>query len=289
VRVANFRWLYAVCGLCLVAGGASVSPPAVAAIASVAPAATTADVDAAPHDPFERLNRGAFEFGRFIDRTAVSPTVHGLQQITPKPVRTAGHNVLVNLSEPTVFANDVLQVRFGQAGQTLARFVVNSTIGVAGVADPAKGFGLAHHNNDFGLTLGRYGAPPGPYLFLPLLGPSSLRDATGALVDIAADPLTWTRFAGAGGVEAARTGAAGVDARLGADDAIAALDATAVDPYAAARSVYLQARRAEIKGEGAMDLEPLPDLAADPSAPSEPQAPSASLGPAAAESRSLAQ
>ena len=231
----------------------------------------------APGDPFERLNRRMFALGQAFDRTFVRPIIAGFQNHTPGPVRKAVHNVLQNADEPVVFVNDVLQGRLAPAVRTAARFVGNTTVGLAGLFDPAAKAGLAHHDNDFGVTLGRYGVGGGPYLYVPVAGPTNLRDAVGAGVDYVVDPLSWLRFRDAKTVGATRTALNLVDQRLEVDADLRTLEATAADPYATVRSVYGQARDAEIRGPG-NDLEELPDLppsaapAADAAAPLPPQA-----------------
>ena len=233
---------------------------------------------APPHaprrDPLEGLNRGLFAIGDAIDRGLIHPIVAGYRRIAPRPVRQAVHNVVQNLDEPVVFANDLLQAHPKAAARTAVRFVANSTVGVAGIFDAAAGAGLPHHDNGFGATLGHYGVGPGPYLYVPLLGPTTLRDALGEGVDFVTDPLTWARFGNAQTVGIARTSLDLLDQREQADAQLRALKATAADPYATLRSVYLQSREAEIRGADA-PLESLPELpesppAAAPPAPVEP-------------------
>lgn len=250
LSVSAVGWLLLLGGCAAPAAG--LTPPGASAAAS-------APQDQPRGDPFESLNRGLFRLGRAIDHAVVRPIVGGYRRITPQPVRHAVSNVLQNLNEPVVFVNDLLQAHFTPAGHTAVRFVANSTVGVAGIFDPAAQAGLPHHDNGFGSTLGRYGVGPGPYIYVPLLGPTSLRDAIGDGVDYATDPLTWTKFRGATKFEFARTALSAVDARLDADQDLRTLDKAAVDPYATTRSVYLQSRQAEIKGPETT-LEPLPEL-----------------------------
>jgi len=224
------------------------------------------------------MNRGLYTVGDALDRTVVHPIVAGYRRVAPRPVRRAVHNVVQNLDEPVVFVNDVLQVHPKAAGATLVRFVANSTVGVAGIFDAAETAGLPHHDNGFGSTLGHYGVGPGPYFYVPLLGPTTLRDAFGAGVDFAADPLSWTRFGNAQTVGIARTGLSLLDEREQADAQLRALRNTAADPYATLRSVYLQSREAEIKGPEA-PLEDLPEVpeptpqSSPPDAETPPEAP----------------
>lgn len=246
--------------------------PAAGLAAPGASAAASAPQDHPRGDPFESLNRGLFRLGQAIDHALVSPIVGGYRRITPQPIRHAVTNVLQNLNEPVVFVNDVLQAHFGPAGRTAVRFAANSTVGVAGIFDPAAKAGLPHHDNGFGSTLGRYGVGPGPYIFVPILGPTSLRDAIGEGIDYAADPLTWTKFKGATKFEVGRTTLSLLHERLDAEQDLRTLDQTAADPYATVRSVYLQSRQAEIKGPETR-LEPLPELPPESSPASPPVTP----------------
>lgn len=237
-----------------------------------APGGTVAGGAEAAGDPLEGFNRLMFRLGGRFDRMIVRPVANGYRRLTPGPVRRVAHNVLQNLGEPVVFANDVLQLRPARAARTAARFVSNSTIGVAGMFDVAAKAGLPERDNDFGATLARYGVGPGPYLFLPLLGPTTARDLAGRGVDFAADPLTWANFRGAQTADVARTGLSMADERLDAEADLKTLGAGAADPYATVRSVYRQARAAELRG-GEPELEPLPDLPQEAAAPSEPPPP----------------
>jgi phospholipid-binding lipoprotein MlaA len=246
-----------------------------------APAGRAAAGAEAAGDPLEGFNRLMFRLGGRLDRMIARPVANGYRRLTPGPVRRAAHNLLQNLGEPVVFANDVLQLRPARAARTAARFVSNSTIGVAGMFDVAAKAGLPPRDNDFGATLARYGVGPGPYLFLPLLGPTTARDLAGRGVDIAADPLTWASFRGVQTADLARTGLSLADARLDAEADLTTLGVGAADPYATVRSVYRQARAAELRG-GGPELEPLPDL--PPEAPSgePPEPPDGAATPAPA-------
>lgn len=248
---------------------------AACATAPVGPAgrefqAAAVERPATPGDPFEGLNRRMFGFGRAFDRRIIRPVLGGYGSVVPGPVRHAVHNLLQNLGEPLVFVNDVLQARFSAGARTAARFAGNSTLGLAGLFDPATVAGLPHHDNGFGTTLGRYGAGPGPYFYVPLLGPSDLRDAIGAGVDLVADPLPWGHLRNAREVRAALTTLSLLDERQQAEKDLQTLEAVAADPYATLRSVYLQSRKAEITGRDA-ELEDLPDLPTDPPTASPPK------------------
>jgi phospholipid-binding lipoprotein MlaA len=134
-------------------------------------------------DPMERSNRAVYAFNAQFDRFIFLPTVRGYQKVTPDPLEKGITNIFANLGEVTTFVNATLQAKPRSAGVTLGRFVVNSTIGILGLFDPATKIGMVRRNEDFGQTLGRWGVGNGSYLVLPLLGPSNLRDGTGTLVD----------------------------------------------------------------------------------------------------------
>jgi phospholipid-binding lipoprotein MlaA len=230
---------------------------------------TASPPSSSPGDPFEGLNRGMFGLGRAIDNRIIRPFLGGYGSVVPGPVRRSVHNMLQNLGEPLVFVNDVLQARFGNGAKTAVRFVGNSTIGLAGLFDPAARAGLVHHDNGFGDTLGRYGAGPGPYFYVPLLGPTDLRDAIGAGIDLVADPLPWGKVKNARAVRATITTLSLIDQRQEAEKDLKTLDAVAADPYATMRSVYLQSRNAEISGQEP-ELEILPELPPEPPAAPKP-------------------
>jgi phospholipid-binding lipoprotein MlaA len=220
--------------------------------------AAQADAD---RDPFEPMNRALFGLGRGLDKAVARPLAVTYRRVLPKPVRRGLHNALQNADEPGVAVNDLLQGRIGTGARTAVRFAANTLFGLAGLFDPAAKAGIPHHDNGFAATLGRYGAPPGPYLYVPLLGPSSVRDAIGGGVDYLSDPLSLPRYQGAKTVNIARTGLSLVDTRARADHEIESLFATATDPYATARSVYLQYEASD-GGEAQPPLEDLPDFPA---------------------------
>ena len=199
------------------------------------------------NDPLEPVNRISYVVSDAVDTYALAPVARAYRYAVPRVVRNPVHNVLLNLTTPVLFINDVVQTKPRRAGDTFMRFVINSTVGVAGVFDVASGWGYPVHNNDFGLTMALWGIPEGPYLFLPLLGPSNPRDATGYGVDVAFDPLTYVPH-GHGLITAnyVRTGVAIVDGRERVLDEVASIKKTALDPYATFRSLYKQNRESEI-------------------------------------------
>jgi len=155
--------------------------------------------------------------------------------------------VLVNLSTPAQFANDVLQAKPRKAGDSMMRFVINSTAGVGGLFDVASGWGYPDHENDFGKTLALWGVVDGgPYLFLPVLGPSNPRDAVGYGMQTVLDPLTWASFGGRQTLDVARAGTGLVDTRERLIDRVDSIKRGALDPYATFRSLYRQNRADEI-------------------------------------------
>ena len=215
----------------------------------------------APIDPWEKTNRKLYGVNNALDRTIIRPVAMTYRRLLPRPIRTGVRNGLDNLGEPVVFVNDTLQGHFVPAGQTATRFVLNSTVGIAGLFDVATKAGLPGHDNDFGLTLGRYHAPQGPYIFLPVLGPTTVRDGFGKLIDIVLSPLSYV-----GVPVAARMGmggAQGADTRAELDPQLKALNAGATDPYSTMRSLYLQNRQSKIQGQAAA-VQALPDFGDEP-------------------------
>ena len=135
-----------------------------------------------PGDPLEPMNRAIFKFNDSVDQAIAVPVAKGYQKVTPKPMRTAISNFFSNLGDLGNVANNLLQLKITDATEDLMRFAFNTTFGIGGLIDWATPAGLPKHDQDFGLTLGHYGVPAGPYLVLPLLGPSSVRDSTPSLV-----------------------------------------------------------------------------------------------------------
>ncbi len=223
-----------------------------------APAALAADTHA-PGDPWERVNRFAYAVEGALDRAVIHPLSVAFRHIAPGPVGQGVHNLIVNLSEPNAFINDVLQARFKRAATPAGRFVTNTTIGFLGLFDVATHLGMTHHDNEFGVTLGRYGVGPGPYMYVPLIGPTTVRDILGSGVDALIDPIHWASYANRPEVSAVRALVGGLDERVATEAQLNALLSDAADPYATLRSVYLQNKEGEIRGEGA-PLEKLPSF-----------------------------
>lgn len=229
-------------------------------------------------DPFEPMNRAFFALHQVVDHFIIRPAAVAYRRILPKPIRHGVANLISNLGEPSVFVNDVLQGHGKAATKTFTRFAGNTTFGLLGVIDIATPAGLPHHPNDFGITLARYGVGPGPYLFVPLAGPTTVRDAVGSAAGLALNPLIFFRYTGDETVGATKILGGGLQARSDADGDLKALFASATDPYASLRSFFLQNREAEISG-GRIDIETLPDFGAQDASPS----PATALPPPAPE------
>lgn len=230
---------------------------ALALAVSAAPAAAHAQETV--NDPWEGFNRDMFAVHESVDQAVVEPVARGYRAVTPAPVRRGVQNFLRNLRGPVILANDLLQGELGRAGVTAARFGVNTTIGVAGVFDPASSMGLERHDEDFGQTLAVWGVESGPYIFIPLLGPTTVRDGAGRIVDIAFDPLTWAR---GDDIDAWRVGrglAAGVSAREQVIEVVDDLRRDSLDPYVTLRTSYGLLRESGIQN-GPSDIQELPEF-----------------------------
>lgn len=201
---------------------------------------------ASVNDPIEPLNRYIFEFNLFFDDIVLEPTARAYRTVVPQDGRSALRNFIDNLGSPVVFANDVLQGEFNRAGITLSRFVINSTVGVAGLLDPAEAWGYKYHDEDFGQTLGTYGVGEGPYFMAPFLGPAPPRDLAGRVVDIAFDPFTWMGGETVTYVQVGTTIIDVVDVREVNLETFDEIERTSLDLYATVRSAYRQARNAAI-------------------------------------------
>lgn len=203
--------------------------------------------DPAERDPFEECNRAVFGFNRGVDYVFFDPITKGYQWLVPKPVRKAVERATTNLDSPVMFINQILQLRMLDSAGTLGRFLINTSFGLAGLFDPAgRSIGISRVEADFGQTMARYGVPDGPYVMLPVFGPSTARDAVGTIIDQAADPLTyfigplqwWGLLIGGG---------QGLVVREASVEELNALEEGSVDFYSALRSAYLQSRDALIQ------------------------------------------
>ena len=194
-------------------------------------------------DPWESMNRSVFSFNERLDTNVLKPVAKGYKWIMPDPFETAIGNVFSNLNDIPVTFNNILQLKFKNALRSSGRLLVNSTMGVGGMLDVASGMGLEKQNEDFGQTLGYYGVSSGPYLVLPVLGPSSTRDAGGLMFDLASDPVAVGSFFVAPfiGPVVGSTRFADTRARLLENDKT--LDEASLDKYEFIREAYLQRRR----------------------------------------------
>lgn len=203
-----------------------------------------------PRDPLEPLNRAMHAFNEDLDRTFVRPLARGYVKVLPEPVQHGISNVFFNARYPVTLVNNALQGKWTPALSDVGRFVLNTTVGIGGLLDPATAAGLDRHDEDFGQTLGKWGVPAGPYIVLPFLGPYTLRDGIGSFVDDFAEPRSYleddsTRY----GLWAADK----FDRRVRLLDADAVLERTG-DSYAFIRSAYLQRREYLVRdGEVAAD------------------------------------
>jgi len=198
------------------------------------------------NDPVEKANRYIFKFNQGVDNVVLKP-ITGIYRIFPKIIRNSVHNFFHNLKTPVILANDILQGEPVRAGNTLTRFVINTTIGIGGVRDQASSWGIAPHSEDFGQTLAVWGFGEGPYLMLPILGPSNPRDAIGKVVDYFVDPITWwARNNDEDWIPITRTVMNTIDTRDRLWDVIEDLEKSSIDYYAAVRSLYRQQRNREI-------------------------------------------
>ncbi len=209
------------------------------------------------NDPLEPVNRAVYVFNDKLDRYVLKPVATGYRAVIPAPVRTGVSNFFRNLREPAVLVNDVLQGKFKDAASDLGRFLTNSTLGVFGLVDVASHFGLDRHNEDFGQTLAVWGVGGGPYLVLPLLGPSNIRDGIGLYSDQQLYPpaymeeqsTAWKLYL----IDA-------IDTRARLLDAGDILEqAAGQDPYIFVREAYRQRRRSLIEdgaGAAASPLDP---------------------------------
>ena len=198
-------------------------------------------------DPMQAVNQASYDAVQAVDGAVVAPIAMEYKKVIPRPVRTGLHNFLVNLTEPIVAINFLLQLKPGKAAETLGRFAINSTIGVAGVMDVAKKkpFNLPYRRNGFAYTFGYYGIGNGPYMFLPLVGPTTLRDAIGLGLDrflmpfAVGGPLRHPAYVYGGFVVRS------LDDRVENDELFKRIDEES-NPYASYREFYLKTRQAEI-------------------------------------------
>jgi phospholipid-binding lipoprotein MlaA len=221
--------------------------------------ASTEDGHVAISDPFETVNRFFFDLNQRLDRNAGRPAANAYRETVPGSVRGGLHNVLDNLGGPVTVANNLLQVRLESAGIAAGRFLVNTTIGVAGIFDVASDWGMPARNRDFGETMGTYGVPPGPYLVLPFRGSTDVRDFAGNYIDGYATPLRYVRYDGRSYVGLMKSTLGSMDNRAANIVTLRDIERASVDYYATMRTLYLE-RRARLIENRTVRTAQLPDF-----------------------------
>jgi phospholipid-binding lipoprotein MlaA len=219
------------------------------------------------NDPYEGFNRQMFAFNNGLDKYALAPAAGAYKTVTPEFARDRVGDFLRNLKSPVVFVNDVLQAEPSRAADTFVRFTINTTIGLAGLWDAADHLGVEPHSEDFGQTLAVWGVASGPYLVMPVIGPTTPRDLFGSGVDRVIDPLTWTEFDGDPDLDdkiaVGRGVLSALNTRVALDDQIQQLNAQP-EPYVALRRIYSSQRQAAIRNgkpeDEAKMYEDLPDF-----------------------------
>lgn len=227
---------------------------------ALAGCATPSPEARAANDPFEPANRAIYRFDNRFDKYVILPAAGFYLYYMPKPLRNGLHNVLINFDLPVTFANDVLQGEFTDAGKTLGRLAMNSTLGLGGLVDVATPAGLDYKPADFGQTLGRYGVPEGPFLVLPLIGPDPPRDLVGDAADLALDPLLYLPpgeafYARAATAVTLRT-ASPFEEHARNIVLRQELERGSMDPYVTMRSTYRQLRDEQISGGLPAEVDP---------------------------------
>jgi len=203
------------------------------------------------NDPAEPFNRAMFDVHNAIDKVFLRPVAVAYREVVPQMGRETVSNFLANLRAPIILTNDLLQGEWKRAGDTASRFMINTVAGIGGLFDVAgRRFGIPAHTEDWGQTMAVWGLGPGPYLFIPILGPTNPRDLAGFGLGFANDPLFW--FGGGPGLLAAtstRSALVVVDTRESLLDALDAINRDSLDPYAFIRSAYRQRRQVEIENK----------------------------------------
>jgi phospholipid-binding lipoprotein MlaA len=230
------------------------------AVALAGCAGTPSPEALAANDPYEPANRQIMVFNGVVDRTFFLPTVKRYLSL-PEAARTGLHNFLRNLATPTIFVNDVLQGKADHAGQSAARFLLNSSAGLGGFLDPATRIGVPYHGEDFGQTLGVWGAGEGPYLMLPLLGPSNPRDTLGLTMDtFVLDPTNYIPIKQHVWWAGGRAYLNVLDLRSQTLETLQGIERSSVDYYAGLRNLYRQVRDNEIRDGAPVPAAELPDF-----------------------------
>lgn len=220
------------------------------------------------YDPIEPVNRGMFWFNERFDQNIFGPVAHGYDYIMPDEAQVGVTNFFKNLRYPTYLISDLLQFKLQQALEHTGRFVINTTVGILGLVDVAKDVGLEDKQDDFGLAFASYGIPAGPYIVLPLLGPSNVRDTVGLVLDTVTNPVYLFSYTKASGsskfwVETGATVIKSLQLRVNLDDAIKAGRVGSLDYYTFVQSSYYQYRTGQINGENPSESERLNSKSAD--------------------------
>jgi len=223
-------------------------------------------------DPLEPINRRTLSLNQTVDRWVLSPVTRAYGYVVPDRAKRSVRDFFANLESPAIFVNDILQGELENAATTIARFSVNSVFGLAGLFDPASAFGLERHNADFGQTLARNGFGSGPFLIVPLLGPTTVRDGFGTLVDVAMQPTLYLLGPTPLFVAWLQEGTDGLTFREEHDEDLVRLEQASLDYYAALRSAYYQNRMASLAEGPASDdgSIPGPEAIASTPQPTEP-------------------
>lgn len=226
-------------------------------VAQAQPAADMED----ENDPLEGLNRGIFEFNRVVDGVFIKPAAQIYRSVLPQEAQDGIRNFLRNLRSPLILLNNLLQGDMQAAGNTIGRFLLNTTAGLGGVMDLAAERGIPYRGEDFGQTLAVWGVGDGPYLMLPILGPSNVRDTSGMVAEWFVDPVNlYLDEEGLEWLIYVRAGLTGIDARARSIDVLNELERTSLDYYAAIRSLYRQQRTNDIRNSRPSDDEGRPNL-----------------------------
>lgn len=233
------------------------------ALVLLASALTTGCATNNNRDPLEGMNRGIYKFNDVADKAVLKPVAKAYKFVTPSPIRIGVNNFFSNLGMITTIVNDLLQLKFAHAFTDTGRFVINTTFGIAGFIDVASMDNIEKRKEDFGQTLGHWGIGTGAYLVLPLLGPSTVRDFGGLIVDTStSDPITYTHNIGEIRLHNQIRTAQFIDKRTELLDAGDLVDDASLDPYAFVRDAYLQ-RRASLVQDGLIPDEFLDDEFSD--------------------------
>ena len=227
------------------------------ALAACAAGQPPGDDPYAVNDPLESVNRGIFSFNTVLDRNVIKPVAQAYRDVLPQPVRDSVHNFFTNLRSPVIMFNDAIQGEGKLAGDTFGRMWLNTFLGLGGIFDVASRSGIPFHDADFGQTFGVWGVGPGPYIVLPVLGPSNPRDAVGLAAGWYADPANGVASAkDVGWVAYPRAVVEGVDLRSRNIDILDRIESTSLDYYATLRSLYNQRRAAKIRHEAPPEAAP---------------------------------